>query len=113
MPESNTHAANLLVRWLFLRSLGVIHLMAFGSFAFQILGLNGSHGILPTQDTLQQLSSLSIWQRFLACPTLAWFNCSDPFLQGMTIAGTLFSILVILGVATAPSLLILTILWMS
>jgi predicted DCC family thiol-disulfide oxidoreductase YuxK len=36
-----------LVRWVFLRSLGLIYLVAFVSLWVQIIGLVGSNGILP------------------------------------------------------------------
>jgi len=42
--EPPTHQV---VRWLFLRSLGVIYLIAFVSLWVQIMGLVGSNGILP------------------------------------------------------------------
>ena len=34
-------------RWLFLRLLGVVYLIAFVSLAVQITGLVGEHGLLP------------------------------------------------------------------
>jgi hypothetical protein len=40
----------VVTRWVFLRLMGVIHLMAFGSYATQILGLNGSHGVISTRS---------------------------------------------------------------
>jgi hypothetical protein len=103
----------ILMRWLFLRLLGAIHLSAFGSYAFQILALNGSRGILPTCDVLHEISPDLGWLRFWMYPTVAWFNCSDATLQGITIAGVCLSVLVILGVTTAPSLVLLAILWLS
>lgn len=37
----------LLSRWLFLRLLGLVYLIAFASLAVQITGLVGEHGLLP------------------------------------------------------------------
>ena len=34
-------------RWLFLRLLGIVYLIAFVSLAVQITGLVGEHGLLP------------------------------------------------------------------
>jgi hypothetical protein len=42
----------LWARWIFLRALGLIFLSAFYSFAFQIHGLVGEHGILPAREYL-------------------------------------------------------------
>ena len=44
--------AHLLVRSVFLRSLGVIYLIAFVSLWAQIIGLVGSNGILPAKSTM-------------------------------------------------------------
>lgn len=107
-PESYS-----LVRWLFLRGLGIIYLSAFGSYAFQIIGLNGKNGILPTQDILTQASLHYGLERYWLFPTIAWLNCSDSLLQWITIIGSGLSCLVILGIATAPTLVLLTILWLS
>jgi hypothetical protein len=103
----------VLVRWLFLRGLGFIHLMAFGSYAFQIIGLNGKNGILPTKEMLQSVAVQCGIERYWLLPTVAWLNCSDVALQGITLAGSALSILVILGVATAPALATLAVLWLS
>ncbi len=103
----------VLVRWLFLRGLGFIHLSAFGSYAFQILALNGSHGVVPTQQMLQAAAAQFGPGCYWLFPTITWLNCSDAFLQGITIAGSLLSLLVIAGVATAPVLSILAVLWLS
>lgn len=107
-PESH-----FLVRWLFLRGLGCIHLMAFGSYAFQIIGLNGSRGILPTRELLLSVAAQCGLERHWLFPTVAWLNCSDAALQGITIIGSALSLLVILGVATGPALLTLGVLWLS
>lgn len=113
--QKKSEESYLLARWLFLRFLGIIHLTAFCSYAFQIIGLNGSGGILPTQDQLQLLKemNLSAWDCFLQFPSLAWINCSDSFLQFITIAGSILSVFVILGIATAPCLLLLSVLWLT
>ena len=46
----------VVTRWVYLRLLGIIHLMAFGSYALQIIGLNGSQGIIPTASFLHDVS---------------------------------------------------------
>src|SRR5207302_1598654 len=72
--ERSTYA---LTTALFLRALGVIYFIAFGSLAVQMLGLYGSQGILPIGDLMgrQSLGLDSVWQ----LPTVFWFNTSDVF----------------------------------
>jgi hypothetical protein len=103
----------LLSRWLYLRLLGLVHLSAFASYATQIIGLNGSVGILPAAEMLQQVFAQVGPESYWVCPTIFWFNCSDAFLQAVTYAGTLLSFFVILGVVTGPALLALAVLWLS
>src|SRR5205823_5910169 len=50
--EPPTH---FIVRWLFLRSLALIYLVAFVSLWVQIMGLVGSNGIVPGKFTLQAI----------------------------------------------------------
>src|SRR5262245_31977057 len=96
-PGTETY---LLMRWLFLRALGIIYLFAFISVAAQILGLNGSSGILPATDLLKSAQQVYPGaERWLNVPTLAWLNSSDGFLQAMSWAGIIFSILLILDFA--------------
>lgn len=102
-----------ITRWIFLRLLGLVHLTAFASYAVQIIGLNGSHGILPTANMLSQVAENMGWQRYWLCPTVAWLSCSDAVLQGITYAGVALAILVMLGIATGPALAALLILWLS
>lgn len=103
----------LFSRWLFTRCFGAIHLVAFLSFAVEILGLNGSHGIEPTTLLLERVREYCGGTAMFALPTLAWFNSSDPFIIGMAIAGVVLSVFVIAGVLAAPCLVVLAILWLS
>src|SRR6516162_531234 len=89
-PKIGPHSY-LLSRWVYFRFLGAIYLMAFASYAVQILGLNGSNGILPTADLLAQAGEQLGVERYWLFPTVAWFNGSDAFLQGITYAGTFLS----------------------
>jgi len=102
-----------LARWLFLRLMGAVYFMAFLSLISQISGLVGSHGILPAHDFLQAayeaLGPLSYW----LFPTLAWLNCSDGFLQLLAVGGACLSLLVVLGIGTAPILVLLWVFYLS
>ena len=112
-PKEIEPESYLLSRWLFLRLLGLIHLSAFASYATQIVGLNGSGGILPATEMLQQVYGQFGAEAYWLCPTIFWFNCSDAFLQAVTWVGTVLSFFVILGVVTGPALLALAVLWLS
>lgn len=103
----------VVTRWVFLRFMGIIHLMAFGSYASQIIGLNGSHGVLSTKAFLDAVSQHVGVERYYLFPTLAWINSSDLFIQSMTNVGIVLSLLVIFGVCTGPSLVLLMVLWLS
>lgn len=69
--------------WLFLRLLGLVYLFAFWSIAQQILGLIGSHGIVPTAG---------------------WFAGHDAALRALPIGGAALAGLLVLGIAPVPVL---------
>ncbi|MGA2029809.1 MAG: lipase maturation factor family protein [Verrucomicrobiota bacterium] len=107
-----------LTRWVFLRALGVIYLIAFVSLWTQINGLIGHNGILPTDqfmsDVKQQCDAQGIGlERFHLLPTLCWFDSSDSFLNFQCAAGIAFAILLIVGVAPASCLALLWLFYLS
>jgi predicted DCC family thiol-disulfide oxidoreductase YuxK len=107
-----------LTRWIFLRLLGAIYLVAFISLWTQIGGLIGHDGILPADrfmaDIRQQCDAQGIgWNRYHLCPTLCWFNSSDGFLEFQCAAGTGLALLLIAGMAPAPCLFLLWLLYLS
>jgi predicted DCC family thiol-disulfide oxidoreductase YuxK len=105
-----------LVRWLFLRGLGLIYLIAFLSLNSQILGLTGSRGIVPAEQTMRQAAENSAgpgWQRYLTEPTLCWLSTEDRFLKAQCLAGVALSLLVVVGVAPGPCLFLLWVLYLS
>lgn len=93
-----------LTRWLFLRCLGMIYLIAFLSFGVQYKGLIGGQGIEPAARFLSSLAADFGPERHWLFPTLAWIDSSDPFLGFLTWGGAVLSLLVILGIATGPGL---------
>ena len=103
----------LLTRWLFVRLMGIIYLIAFASLGVQVLGLVGTNGILPAQDYLdflrERLGDDARWR----VPTLAWLTCTDQALQWACWAGVGGSALVILRVWPGPILLALWVLYLS
>jgi len=107
-----------LTRWIFLRALGAIYLVAFISLWMQIAGLIGHDGILPTGQFMsavkQQCDTQGIGlERYYLLPTMSWFDASDNFLNLQCAAGTFFAILLIFGIAPAPCLALLWILYLS
>jgi len=106
------------IRRLFLRGLGVIYLVAFLSFWRQADGLIGHNGILPVDQFIpamnQQCASLDIgWERFHLLPTLCWGNDSDAFLHCQCAAGMGLAFVLLMGLAPAPALFLLWLLYLS
>jgi len=96
----------LLARWVFLRLLGIIYLIAFASLGVQVIGLAGSKGILPAQEFLDrvyaQIGTEACWR----LPTIAWWiGASDAALRWMCVAGCALAALAVLNIAPAIALL--------
>ncbi len=108
----------LLTRWIFLRALGLIYLVAFISLWTQITGLIGHDGILPAGEFMSAVRHQCDIQdiglkRFHLLPTLCWFNSSDSFLIFQCAAGTALAILLVIGIAPAPCLTLLWLIYLS
>jgi predicted DCC family thiol-disulfide oxidoreductase YuxK len=109
---------HFLVRWTFLRALGLIYLIAFVSLWMQIGGLIGSNGILPVGPYMSgaahyfDANGVGI-NRFRLLPTLSWFSTSDSFLHFECAAGTVLSCLLIIGIAPTPCLFLLWLIYLS
>ena len=104
-----------LTRFLILRLLGMVYLVAFLSLAQQGRPLIGSKGLLPAQSFLQRAEGYfgSRSEAFGQLPSLFWWNDSDSFLLAMAVAGTLLSLLVMLGLANGVMLAALWALYLS
>src|SRR6266498_4063203 len=89
-------SASFLSRWLFLRLVGIIYLIAFVSLWSQIDGLAGHNGILPVAERITAGGGL---ERYWWLPTFSWLESSDAFLHLQCAAGAVFSLLLIVGVA--------------
>ncbi|HXR04233.1 MAG TPA: lipase maturation factor family protein [Verrucomicrobiae bacterium] len=113
--ERPTH---LLTRWVFLRALGVIYLIAFVSLWMQIGGLIGHNGILPTDQFMtavrQQCDAHGIGiERYHLLPTLCWLDASDSALNFQCAAGSVLAALLIAGIAPVPCLVLLWLFYLS
>ncbi len=90
--DGRTRSQYALTEAFFLRLLGLTYLISFGSLWPQIIGLSGSHGIVPAERILQSLSQgRGIW-RVVYTPTLFWFGISDRLLVSCCITGCFASL---------------------
>jgi predicted DCC family thiol-disulfide oxidoreductase YuxK len=108
----------VLVRRAFLSCLGIIYFIAFVSLWVQITGLIGSNGIVPVDQTMGELKQEADrthlgWSRYYRVPTLCWISSSDGFLKTQCAAGTMLAVLLILGIAPAPCLFLLWLIYLS
>ena len=99
--------------WLFFRLLGIVYLTAFLSYWIQIPGLIGENGILPVKILLEA-SKYNLGEKaYYYFPTLAWINSSDLFLNSLTIGGIIFSLILIVGYLTLPTVIVLFVIYLS
>jgi predicted DCC family thiol-disulfide oxidoreductase YuxK len=109
---------HFLSRWIFLRCLGFIYLIAFLSLWTQIAGLVGSRGITPAKTSMtlvrQQMDAQRIGlDRYHLFPTLCWLSSSDSYLNLQCAVGAALAVLLILGIAPAPCLFLLWLIYLS
>ena len=104
-----------LTRFVLLRLLGLIQCVAFLTFVNQGLPLVGRNGLMPAYLYLERVGRGhdTPWERFVALPTLFWWNASDGFLLGAAYAGLALSLVVLLGFANSLVMAALWILYMS
>lgn len=95
----------IIIRWWFLRGLGLVYLSAFWSMATQIDGLIGTNGILPLPEQLTPIAQAFPYEKYWRFPTLFWFDASDAALKGVCYAGIAFACLVTLNVFTRAALI--------
>jgi len=112
--ESVEKASHVLTRWIYLRLLGLVFLIAFLSLGIQTKGLIGEHGIQPASRLLEAMSSsLPASERFNRFPTLCWLSPGDDSVQLLWVGGAALSVLLILDVAPGPILLLLWAFYLS
>ena len=100
-------------RWLFLRAVAVVYLIAFASLSTQVIGLVGENGILPVRSFLESFHQQAGNDAYRFAPTLVWFNASDAFLQFLCSAGVVCSVLLAAGVLQKPMAIVLWIFYFS
>ena len=92
---------------LFIKLLGVIYLIAYIPFLFQIRGLLGKEGIRPIGSYLQAIKARFGARRFYYVPTLFWLNSSDTALFALLWSGIALGSFLILGIFPAALILLL------
>jgi predicted DCC family thiol-disulfide oxidoreductase YuxK len=106
------------VRYIFLRGLALIYLVAFVSLSTQIHGLMGSGGINPAEQTISAVKSVlgqnpAALEKYRVFPTLNWLGASDRSLDWECRAGIVLSLLLLCGIAPAPALFLLWLIYLS
>jgi hypothetical protein len=97
-PIRESRPGHLWPRWIFLRTLGLIYFSAFYSLLFQVKGLIGTNGLLPSSDYLQAISStVPGAARFWFAPTLLWMNSGNRALMAICWAGLVASVILVLN----------------
>ena len=99
-------------RW-FLRALGLTYLIAFVSLWVQVDGLVGSNGVSPLNQFLPAVYERFGSTAYSLLPTLCWFDSSNSLLHFLCSGGVVLSLLLILGIAPALSLVVLFVFYLS
>ncbi|HEU0105375.1 MAG TPA: lipase maturation factor family protein, partial [Vicinamibacteria bacterium] len=97
----------------FLRLLGAVYLVAFLSLWVQGEGLIGSRGVLPIRELLDLARERMGASRYWVLPTVFWIADGDAALHVVCAAGTLLSLVALLGRARALVMLGLWVLYLS
>src|SRR5262249_23706712 len=98
---------------IFLRTLGVVYLIAFTSLWVQIDGLIGSQGILPIAPGMEAVKHSPKPPHIWELPTLCWISASDGFLHFLCAGGVVMSLLLIIGVLPFAMLVGLWVFYLS
>jgi hypothetical protein len=88
----------LITRWIFLRALAAIYFSAFYSLLFQVKGLVGQAGVLPTQQYLAAVArSFGSLARYWYAPSLFWLSASSQMLMAVMWLGLVASAMAFLN----------------
>jgi hypothetical protein len=115
MRRQSAPTSYWLTRFVILRLLGLVYLVAFWSLANQVLPLIGAHGLLPAASFLTRLETHfgSRLDAFLRVPSLFWLGAGDAALTIGAWIGVALSVLVVLGFADAIVMAALWALYLS
>ncbi len=99
-------------RW-FLRSLGLIYLIAFVSLWVQIDGLVGANGVAPVNQFLTAAGEQLGPRALSILPTVCWLNSGNAFLHFLCGSGVVLSLLLIFEIVPVVSLIALFVFYLS
>jgi len=99
-----------LTRFVILRWIGFVYLIAFYVAAKQLVPLVGANGLTPAPLFFHELTGQlgDSLAGFMTLPSLFWWNCSDTWLRVVPWIGVIISCVVLAGYANA---LMMTVLW--
>ena len=100
-------------RWLFLRLLGFVYLIAFVSLAIQLTGIAGEHGLLPIGEFLARVHERYGVSAYYNWPTLLWLSPTDVWLSSLCWIGAGASLLLIAGFVPTATAALLWLLYLS
>ena len=100
-------------RWLFLRLLALVYLIAFASLAVQVTGLVGERGLLPVGEFLARAEAAYGPGAYRVLPTLVWLSPTDAFLTVLCWSGIAASVLLAFGIAPPLMTVLLWVLYLS
>lgn len=104
---SGTADGHALSRWLYLRGLAAVYLIAILSWWVQVDELVGSRGLLPLAETLEHAGQALHergYSRFGGIPTVFWLEDGDGFIHAVCATGVVLALLVMAGFAAGPGL---------
>jgi hypothetical protein len=113
--EAPVKASYWLARFVILRLLGVVYLIAFLVAVNQLTPLIGEHGLLPASLFMDRISAHlgSKWAAFLELPSVFWLDHSDGSMLAVSWLGAALSLVVFLGYANAVLMFMLWALYTS
>lgn len=111
----NNYPTYWLTRYLILRLLGAVYVIAFLVAINQVIPLIGANGLQPVGLFLRRVHDWlgSTGAGFVRLPSLFWFAHSDTALLTAAWAGLILSCVVVAGFANAPLMAVLWLLYMS
>jgi hypothetical protein len=104
-----------LTRFVILRLMGFVYLIAFYVAARQLVPLIGENGLTPTAPYLHQITGYAgdSLGGFFMLPSIFWIDSSDGWLRVVPWIGVLLSCVVVAGYANVPIMAVLWIFYMS
>jgi hypothetical protein len=114
-PPTLARGSYWLTRFVLLRWLGLVYLIAFFAAARQLVPLVGAHGLTPGSLFIGQVRSNlgSTWAGFEALPMLFWFWDSDTALRVVPWIGVGLAVFMLAGYCNSITLAVMWVLYLS